>query len=118
MKTSLDDMLCSLHKSINEEEVIKILKIIIKSFNISLYKDIILSNPYFNSLIIDIKYEIIDEIKIVKEDIKNQICGINDQLSKSSITQNDFLRLKDLKRQCIRLLFEIDNRIKDVTSLL
>lgn len=113
---NLDDILCDLHNSVNEDEVIKTLKTIIKSFNISLYKEIILSNPYFKSLITDIKEEIIEEIKIVKEDIKNQIGGINDQLSKS-ITQDDFLRLKDLKRQCIKLLFEIDNRIKDVSLL-
>ena len=116
MKKGLDDMLLELHSSINEDEVIKTLKTIIKSFNISLYKEIILSNPYFKSLIMDIKVEIIEEIEIVKEDIKSQIYGINNQLSKP-ITQDTFLRLKDLKRQCIKLLFEIDNRIKDVSTL-
>jgi hypothetical protein len=116
MKKSLDNMLLELHSSINEDEVIETLKTIIKSFNISLYKEIILSNPYFKSLIVDIKYEIINEIKVVKEDIESQIGGINNQLSKP-ISQDTFLKLKDLKRQCIKLLFEIDNRIKDVSLL-
>jgi thiamine pyrophosphokinase len=63
MMDNLDDILCVLHKSKDEEEV-KNLKIIIKSFNISLYKELILSNPYFSSLIIDIKDDILIEITI------------------------------------------------------
>jgi hypothetical protein len=55
MMDNLDDILCVLHKSKDEEEIK--LKIIIKSFNISLYKEL-LSNPYFSSLIIDIKDDI------------------------------------------------------------
>jgi hypothetical protein len=84
MMDNLDDILCVLHKSKDEEEVIKNLKIIIKSFNISLYKELILSNPYFSSLIIDIKDDILIEITTLRDDIKSKIHLINDQLSKQS----------------------------------
>jgi cystathionine beta-lyase family protein involved in aluminum resistance len=117
MMDNLDDILCVLHKSKDEEEVIKNLKIIIKSFNISLYKELILSNPYFSSLIIDIKDDILIEITTLRDDIKSKIHLINDQLSKQS-NQKDFIKLKDLKRQCIKLLFELDKRIREVDSLL
>jgi hypothetical protein len=114
---SLNDILCSLYKSKNEEEVIKNLKIIIKSFNITLYKELILSNPYFNSLIIDIKDDILIEVTTLRDDIKTKIHLINNQLSDQS-NQKDFIKLKDLKRQCIKLLFELDKKIREVDSLL
>lgn len=116
MKNNIEDFFEKLHCSSNEEEVIINLKRIIKSFNVSSYKERLMDNPYFSLLISEIKGDILFEIGLVRDNIELEIRNIDDTLSKP-INVNDFNRLKDLKRECIGLLYEINNRINDLILL-
>ncbi len=113
---NIDDYFKKLYNSSTEEEVIKNLKTIIKSFNVFTYKDEIMSNLYFSLLVSEIKGDILFEIGLVKDNIELEIKNIDYTLSKP-ISINDFNRLKDLKRECMGLLYEINDRINDLILL-
>jgi HEPN domain-containing protein len=114
-KKDIEKIVENLKKCKTEEEIFKNIKNIIKGYNISLYKNIILSNPYYKSLIPDIKIEIRKEIMKIRESIINEIKEIDKELSKSNNYYID--ELKELKRECFYLLHEIDDREKDINSL-
>jgi hypothetical protein len=116
MKHNIEDLFDKLHSSGSEEEVIKNLKRIIKSFNVSTYKEKLMSNPYFSLLITEIKGDILFEIGLIRDNIELEIRTIDDTLSKP-INVNDYNRLKDLKRECMGLLYEINDRINDLILL-
>jgi hypothetical protein len=116
LKNNIEELLEKLHSSGSEEEVIKNLKRIIKSSNVSTYKERLMSNPYFSLLIHEIKGDILFEIGLLKDNIELEIRGIDDTLSKP-INVDDFNRLKYLKRECIGLLYEINNKINDLILL-
>jgi hypothetical protein len=116
MKNNIEDLLEKLYNSQNEEEVIKNLKKIIKSFNVSSYKEKIMSNPYFSLLISEIKGDILFEIGLLRDNIEYEIRTIDDTLGKTT-NINDFNTLKDLKRECLCLLYEINDRINDLILL-
>ena len=112
----LEEVIDSLEKSTTEEEIVKNLTKIVKGFNVSLYKKIILSNPYYKSLISDVKDEVKKEISIIRESIVEEITEIDNEISKPD---NKYLdKLKDLKRECVSLLYEIDEREKDINKLI
>ena len=116
MKYNIEELFEKLYNSNNEEEVILNLKNIIKGFNVSNYKEQVMSNPYFSVLIKDIKGDILFEIGLVKDSIELEIKTIDDTLSKP-ISIGDFNRLKDLKRECMGLLYEVNDRINDIILL-
>lgn len=116
MKLSLLEYLDKLHLSGTEDEVIEILKRIMKNFASTDYKEIIMINPYFKSLVLDLKGDIIKEMSLMMDMIKIEIDNLNDQLSKVSSTA-DFLKLKDLRRECVFLLTELEARQNDLYLL-
>lgn len=111
----LERVIKKLEKSTTEEEIVRNLIKIIKGYNISLYKNIILSNPYYKSLIPDIKTEVRREINQIRESIIEEIEEIDNELSKSNNSYID--ELKELRRECVSLLYEIDEREKDINHL-
>lgn len=116
MKKNIEEIFTKLHTCDNEEQVILNLKRIIKGFNVSSYKERLLSNPYFKSLIGDIKIDILKEINLVKLNIEDEIEIINTELANTT-NHIDFNKLKELKRECIGLLYEVDDRINDLILL-
>ena len=116
MKLSLLEYLDKLHLSSTEDEVIETLKRIMKNFASTDYKAIIMTNPYFKSLVLDLKGDIIKEMTLMMDLIKIEIENLNDQLSKVSRTA-DFLKLKDLRRECVFLLTELEDRPNDLYLL-
>ena len=110
---NLDDILEQLYKSQSENDVILNLKIIIKGFNVKSYIDIIRPNVYFYGLIKDIKGDILIEISSLKKTIESEISVISDAMMDIK-EQKEFDRLKELKRECIRLLYEVNDRINDI----
>jgi hypothetical protein len=116
MKLSLLEYLDKLHLSSTEDEVIETLKRIMKNFASTDYKAIIMTNPYFKSLVLDLKGDIIKEMTLMMDMIKIEIENLNDQLSKVSNTA-DFLKLKDLRRECVFLLTELEARQNDLYLL-
>jgi predicted component of type VI protein secretion system len=108
-----------LKNSKNEEEVYHNLKEILKSCNISNYKSDILDNPYFRLLIPDIVNEVLEDLNNIKKSIRTEIFAIDDELSKiiSNINDENIDKLKELKRECISLIFEVEERERDLKSL-
>lgn len=111
----LELVISKLEKSTTEEEVFKRLTDLVKGFNVSLYKDRILSNPYYKSLIPDVKREVKRDISNIKETILEEIREIDKEISKSNSLYID--KLKDLKGECISLLYEIEDREKEINYL-
>ncbi len=112
----LEKVIEKLETSNTEEEIVRNLTKIVKGFSVPLYKNRILSNPYYKSLICDVKEEVRKEIDIIRESIVDEISAIDIELKR---TDNKYFdKLKELKRECISLLYEIDERKKDIDRLI
>jgi hypothetical protein len=116
MKLNLLEYIDKLYLSTTEDEVIHVLKRIMKNFACHYYKDIIMTNPYFRSIILDIKPDIIKEMSFMIHMIKIEIENLNEQLSNATNTV-EFLKLKDLRRECVYLLTELEARQNDLYLL-
>lgn len=111
----LEKVIENLETSKTEDEIVKNLTKIVKGFNVSLYKKRILSNPYYKSLIDDVKEEVHREIDIIRDSIVDEVLAIDNEIKR---TDNKYLdKLNELKRDCISLLYEIDERKKDIDKL-
>ena len=104
-----------LESSQNEDDVIKYLTKMLKEFNIFFYKDIIFSNPYFKSLIPEIRDQVKVEVLLIKKTILDEIKNIESQIKITTL--QDLEDLKDLKRDCLLLLNEVIEREKELESL-
>jgi hypothetical protein len=116
-KIDLKILIEELNDSKTEEDIIKYLIKIVKGFNVYEYKDIVFTNPFYKSLIPDIRSNVIEEILFLRKSLIDEIDGIDIELKK---VENDDTKekLKELKRDCISLIYEIDERQKDINSLL
>ena len=104
-----------LSKSLTEEEILKHLILLVKGFEPNQYKEIIYDNPYYKSLIPDIQSTIKSELNKISKSIQTEIQGIETELKKVSITEAK--ELKKLKRDCLALIYEIDERKKEIDLL-
>lgn len=104
----------NLKSSKTEDEILSNLTFIVKGFNISLYREILLSNPYYKSLLEDVKEDVLFDLNKLKEVVEEEILSINDVIKK----EGDSTKLRDLKGDCISLSYEIDNKILEIKSLL
>lgn len=104
-----------LEQSTTEKDILENLTKIVKGFSVSQYKSRILSNPYFKSLITDVKNTVSKDIEFYRESIKEEIEEIDKELSNSENKYVD--KLKSLRRDCVSLLYEIDQREKDLRDL-
>lgn len=116
MKKELSDYLDELYSADDEDSVTYTLTRIVKNFNVSTYKDIIMENPYFKSLVLDIRGNIIIEMNNMITLIKEEIDNLNRELSFTS-NDEDFSQFKELKRECVFLLTELENRKTDLYLL-
>ena len=112
-KEEFDSAIESLKSSKTEEEILTHLTFIVKGFDISLYKDILLSNPYYKDLLIDVREDVLFDLNKLKEEIKEEISSIEEIIK----TDVDSSKLKDLKGDCISLSYEIDRKISQIKSL-
>ncbi len=115
-------LLSELKSSQNEDEVLDNITKIIKGFSSDYYKNDLYENPYFKTFIPEVKEIIKSELKQLKDNLKDEISGINDEivkLNKTGITSDDetITKLKDLKTECIILIKELDDRIQDLKHL-
>jgi hypothetical protein len=113
-KEEFDGSLESLKNCKTEEEILIHLTFIVKGFDISLYKDILLSNPYYKDLLIDVREDVLFDLNKLKEVIKEEISSIEEIIKKDG----DSSKLKDLKGDCISLSYEIDRKISEIKSLI
>lgn len=107
-KEEFDIVLEKLSSSKTEEEILDILVKIVKGFNISMYKDLIENNPYYKSLMIDVKDIIIEDILVLKTTIKGELDIIDSEIEKG----NDIDELKRLRIECESLLSELVSKEK------
>lgn len=116
-------LLSELKSAQNEEEVISSITKIIKGFTSDYYKNDLYENPYFKSLLTDVKQNIISELGEIKSTIEDEIRAIEDEIIKlnnigiTSVKDPDISKLRDLKRECILLIKELDERLKDLKFL-
>lgn len=108
-----DIVLEKLNSSKTEEEILDTLVKIVKGFNISMYKDLIENNPYYKSLMIDVKEIIIEDILVLKTTIKGEISTIDSEIEKG----NDIDELKRLRIECESLLSELVSKEKMIRQL-
>ena len=108
-----------LENSQNEEEVIEYLTKMLKEFNIYFYKDIIVSNPYFKSLIPEIREVVKSDLLSIKKSILDEMKSIQKEIDrfKGYGSVDDLEKYKDLKRDCLLLLEEVIERERELNSL-
>lgn len=118
-----ESLFIDLKNSQNEEEVINNLTKIIKGFTSDYYKSDLLENPYFKSLVPEIRDTISKELEGLKSSLKEEIKAIEEELVKLnkngvvSVKNTDISKLKDLKRECVILIKELNNRLEDLHLL-
>ena len=111
----INPLLVELKSSLTEEDILKHLIELVKKFDPIQYKEVIYDNPYYKSLIPDIQSAIKSELDKISKSIQTEIQGIETELKKVSITEAK--ELKKLKRDCLALIYEIDERKKEIDSL-
>jgi hypothetical protein len=113
-KEEFDKAISELKSCRTEDEILSSLTFIVKGFNISLYKEILLSNPYYKDLLVDVKQDVISDLKKLKEVINDEIISIDEALKKEGYSS----KLRELKGDCLSLSYEIDNKIMEIKSLI
>lgn len=111
-----DTILEELKNSRTEEDILKNLVLIVKGSKREKYEDIIFNNPFYKSLIPDIKKEIIDDLEKIALSINDEIKTIEKDLKKVA-NKSSSNQLKSLKKDCLALIYEIDEKRKEVESL-
>jgi hypothetical protein len=113
-------VLNNLKSAQNEEEVFVNITKIIKGFSSEYYKNDLYENPYFKSIIPDVKKTVISEMNEVRKSIVDEINSINLELTKTNTQSkydDSYDKLKSLKRDCVNLLIELDNRLEELNYL-
>jgi hypothetical protein len=114
-------LLEELENSKNEEEVYKSLKRILKESSSKFYKNKILNNPYFKSLLVDVREDVLIEISEIRKSLNDEIKSIDVEIVNLLSIDKDnpnINKFKSLKRDCISLVYEIDDRKKDIINLI
>jgi hypothetical protein len=111
----INSLLENLKRSLTEEEILKHLIELVKKFDSYQYKEVIYNNPYYKSLIPDIQSTIKLELDKIGKSIQTEIDTIESELKKVNITEAK--ELKKLKSDCLALIYEIDERKKEIDSL-
>jgi hypothetical protein len=109
-------LLDNLKNSLTEEEILKYLIELVKRFDPYQYKEVIYNNPYYKSLIPDIQVDIINDLENVKNSIVKEIEKIESDLKKIG-NKDSAEQLKNLKKDCLSLIYEIDERKREIDSL-
>ena len=115
MENKKEVLIKKLKESLTEEDILENLILIVKGFDKNFYTDIIHNNPYYKSLIPDIKSSIISDLDRVSKSIQTEIDKI--ELNLKSVSLSDSIELKKAKRECLALIYEIDERKKEIDSL-
>ena len=109
-----DLVLDKLKSAKTEEEILDHLVKIVKGFSFSMYKNLFDSNPYYKSILIDVKEVIIEDIEILKTTIKGEISIIDTELKNGN---KEVDKLKELRIDCELLLSELVSKEKMIRQL-
>lgn len=116
MNKKLELFISDLNSSTTEDDIIKNLIKLIREFSVSSYKEVVFSNSYYKSLASDIGKDVIREISFLRESIVIEIIEIDKQIKDNNTEHLD--KLKELKRECQSLIYEIDERENDINQLI
>lgn len=111
-----DTILEKLKNSFTEEDILKNLVHLVKLYKQEQYREIIYSNPFYKSLIPDIQKEIIEDLDRVAKSINDEISAIDIDLKKIGNKDSE-KQLKSIKKDCLSLIYEIDERKKEIEML-
>lgn len=111
-----DTILEELKNSFTEEDILKNLIQLVKLYKQEQYIEIIYSNPFYKSLIPDIQKEILDDLERVAKSINDEISAIDTDLKKIGNKDSE-KQLKSIKKDCLSLIYEIDERKKEIEML-
>lgn len=113
---NLDTILEELKNSFTEEDILKNLIQLVKLYKQEQYIEIIYSNPFYKSLIPDIQKEILEDLDRVAKSINDEISAIDGDLKKIGNKDSE-KQLKSIKKDCLSLIYEIDERKKEIEML-
>ena len=105
-----------LSSSQDEEEVISHLTYLVKGFSSFLYKDTIVSNPYYKDLFYEIREDIMSDLENLEKSLLEEISSIDKNMKGSQREISE--KLKDLKRDCELLLDEIEAKKEEIRSII
>lgn len=111
-----DTILEELKNSFTEEDILKNLIQLVKLYKQEQYIEIIYSNPFYKSLIPDIQKEILEDLDRVAKSINDEISAIDGDLKKIGNKDSE-KQLKSIKKDCLSLIYEIDERKKEIEML-
>ncbi len=111
-----DTILEKLKNSFTEEDILKNLVHLVKLYKQEQYREIIYSNPFYKSLIPDIQKEILEDLDKVAKSINDEISAIDIDLKKIGNKDSE-KQLKLIKKDCLSLIYEIDERKKEIEML-
>jgi hypothetical protein len=114
-KRDLSKLLSELGKLKTEESILECLIKIVRGFNPHEYKELVFQNPYYKSLLPEIKDFVLKEISVLKNSVSEEIDGIDIELKK--VDNKNEKALKELKKDCLSMIYEIDERLKEIQSL-
>ena len=108
-----EKVLDKLKSSYTEEDIIENLTHIVKGFSADIFKEDLVHNPFFKSLLIDIKDDVIGDLFEFKKSIEDEIDLINTGIKDG----DDVDKLIQLKIECKLLLNEVEVKIEEVKSI-
>lgn len=109
-----ETILSCLKESETEDGIIECLTKMVKGFNIDAYREVIYSNTYFHSLIVDIKVTVLSEICSIRKSIQEEIVEIDQELKNNN---ECFDKLSELRKDCLLLLHELDQKEIEIGQL-
>ena len=68
-----EKLLDQLKNSYTEEDIIENLTLIVKGFSVHFYKSDLTQNPFYKSLLVDIKEEVLGDLYEIKKSVLNEI---------------------------------------------
>ena len=110
-------LLENLSRAQSEDEVISYLKNMIKGFSSSFYQECILSNPYYKSLFLEIREDVLEDLDSMKKALEEEMDSIDENIKISS-DKDVISKLKDIKSDCVLLLREIDIKKEELISVI
>ena len=108
-----EELLKELNSSLTEDEIIENVTKIVKTFSVHFYKDDLVQNPYYKSLLSEIKSEVLGDLYEIKNAIINEMYLIGERIKEGE----DVDRLIQLKVECQLLLLEINIKIEETKTI-
>jgi hypothetical protein len=109
-------LLNELNNSKTEDDIISNIQKIVKGFSVNFYKDDLTKNPFYNSLLEDIKEEVLEDLFKIRKTILEEMDSIHNSILDDK-DKKDVDKLIQLKVECQLLLIELDYKIDELKSI-